>query len=175
MKTLRIIAVALVLSVALSPGAFSAPSIGLSLDVAAFQDAFLGQGSFQFGGDLRAMVSEEFQIRVPLSVAMRGRSFMFETGMQIVYYPWHSGPFMSLSLFQVGFSSQCENLENLVNLNEVLVGWTFAFGPGLFVEPCLVVRDPSGTFSDEYSSLKGTFPCYTTFRGRLMVGWFFWR
>lgn len=154
---------------------FASEKMGFSLDAAAVQDVFLGQGSYQVCADLRAMVSDEFQIRVPLGVAFCNQSLFFETGMQVVYYPWHEGPFMSLSLFQVGFSSNCENLDNMVSLNEVLVGWTFEFGPGIFVEPSIAIRDPSGTFSSEYSDLKGTFPCYSSFRGRLAVGWYFWR
>lgn len=165
----------IVLAIVLVPCVYSVSSIGFGLDAASAQDAAFGQGSVQLAGDLRATVSDEFQIRVPLALSMCDGSMLFEAGMQIVYYPWFKGPFMSLSLFQLGFSSQCENLDNIVNLNEVSIGWTFTFGPGIFVEPSLVVRDPSGTFSDEYSSLKGTFPCYTSFRGRLVVGWFFWR
>ena len=110
-----------------------------------------------------------------MAVSFIGESLMLEGGIDLVYYPWRTGPFLALSVFRMGFTGGCSNLENMVNLNEVQIGWTFEFGPGLFVEPGLAVRDPSGTFSDEYSRLKGTFPCYTTFRGKLSFGYWFWR
>lgn len=165
----------LVFCIVLPVGAFCSGRMGFGVDHASVQDVFFGQKSYQIAMDLRAMVSEEFQIRIPMAVSFVETSLMFEGGIVLVYYPWHTGPFMALSVFQMGFTSQCDNLENLVNLNEVQIGWTFEFGPGLFIEPSLAVRDPSGTFSDEYSRLKGTFPCYTTFRGKLAFGWWFWR
>ena len=165
----------LALCLILPVGAFCSGRMGFGADLASVQDVFLGQGSYQVALDIRTMVSEEFQIRIPMAVSFLRTSFMFEGGIVLAYYPWRTGPFMALSVFQMGFTDGCSNLENMVNLNEVQIGWTFEFGPGLFVEPSLAVRDPSGTFSDEYSRLKGTFPCYTTFRGKLSFGWWFWR
>jgi len=165
----------LLLAFVLLPGAFALPKTGFCADLAFAQDLILGEGSYQFTMDIRTMVSDEFQVRIPMAMTMNGESLMGECGIMVVYYPWRTGPFMGLSIFQMGFTSDCPQLPNLVNLNEVLLGWTFEFGPGLFVEPSLAIRDPSGTFSDEYSRLKGAFPCYTTFRGRLAFGWYFWR
>ena len=165
----------LVFCFALPVGAFCSGRMGFGVDLASAQDIFLGQGSFQISMDIRTMVSDEFQIRIPAAVSFVNESLMFEGGIELVYYPWRTGPFLALSVFQMGFTSGCGNLENMVNLNEVQIGWTFEFGPGLFVEPGLAVRDPSGMFSDEYSRLKGTFPCYTTFRGKLSFGYWFWR
>ncbi len=154
---------------------FCSGRMGFCTDFAALQDIFLGDGSFQLSLDLRVMVYDEFQVRIPVALSVNGTSLLCETGIILVYYPWQTGPFMGLSIFQAGFSHGDEVLEKLVNLNEVLLGWSFEFGPGLFIEPCLVIRDPSGTFSDEYSALKGAFPCYRMFRGRLSFGWYFWR
>ena len=164
-----------IICVALPAGVFCSGKMGFSADLASVQDIFLGQNSYQVSLDFRTMVSDEFQIRIPLSCTFIRTSLMFEGALVLVYYPWQTGPFLGLSVFQMGFTCNCPDLENLVNLNEVQIGWTFEFGPGLFVEPSLVVRDPSGTFSDEYSRLKGVFPCYTTFRGKLSFGWNFWR
>lgn len=149
--------------------------LGVSVDLACVQDVILGGRDFNATMDLRAGLSDRFQVRVPVSATVNGSSMMLEAGLGLFYYPWSSGPFLGLSLFQAGFTSGCADLDNMVSLNEVSLGWTFRFGPGLFVEPSLVVRDPSGTFTDEYSSLKGTFPCYTTYRFRLQFGWYFWR
>lgn len=166
---------AIIICVVLPAGVFCSGKIGFCADLASVQDIFLGQNSYQISLDFRTMVSDEFQIRIPLSATFIRTSLMLEGALMLVYYPWQTGPFLGLSVFQMGFTCQCPDLENLVNLNEVQIGWTFEFGPGLFVEPSLVVRDPSGTFSDEYSRLKGAFPCYTTFRGKLSFGWYFWR
>ena len=171
-KTLILI---LVFCFFLPVGAFSSGRMGVGADLASVQDIFLGQQSYQISMDLRTMVSDDFQIRIPMAVSFINESLMFEGGVELIYYPWRTGPFLALSVFRMGFTSGCSNLDNMVNLNEVQIGWTFEFGPGLFIEPGLAVRDPSGTFSDEYSRLKGTFPCYTTFRGKLSFGYWFWR
>ena len=170
----RCVLVILVL-VMVVPGLWAIDKIGCSADVAAVQDIFLGRESFQVSFDLRANVSDEFQLRVPLAVSVNKASFFGEAGIMLVYFPWEKGPFMGLSMLQIGLTRNCPDLQNLVNLNEVIFGWSFEFGPGLFVEPAISIRDPSGTFSDEYSLIKGTFPCYTTFRGRVCFGWYFWR
>ncbi len=150
-------------------------SFGFAGDLLFVQDFIFGEGSNNIQLDLRAMVSDNFQLRIPVGLSLNRQSFMVETGFFVVYYPWGTGPFMGLSVFQFGFTDGTDYLDSMVNLNEVAVGWTFEFGPGLFVEPSLSIRDPSGTFSDEYSSIKGVFPCYTVFRGRLSFGWYFWR
>ncbi len=157
------------------PCLWAIDKIGFSADLGSAQDIFLGKGSFQVSFDLRANVSEAFQLRIPLAVSVSKASFLGEAGIMLVYFPWEKGPFMGLSMLQIALTRNCPDLQNLVNLNEVIFGWSFEFGPGLFVEPALSIRDPSGTFSDEYSLIKGTFPCYTTFRGRVSFGWYFWR
>ena len=148
--------------------------LGAAVDLGVVQDIFLGGGSYNLAIDLRAMVTEDFQIRVPVTLVGNRRSFMEEVGLQLVYYPWGRGPFFGISMFQIGFTQGSSELERVINLNEVVLGWTFEFGPGLFVEPSLSIRDPSGTFSEEYSRIKGAFPCYTTFRARINFGWYFW-
>ncbi|MFC2821187.1 MAG: hypothetical protein ACTTJW_04950 [Sphaerochaeta sp.] len=181
MRTFTVYAV-LILLLAVPCALFGAPwyeagraELGFGADLASAQDIFLGKGSFHIAADIRMTVSEEFQIRIPLGFSINRTSQLWETGFDIVCYPWGAGPFISLSLFRAGFSRNCENIDSMVNLNEVSIGWTFEFGPELFVEPCLCVRDPSGTFTEEYSRIKGTFPCYTTFRGRIAFGWMFLR
>ena len=147
--------------------------LGFSLDFGAVQDPIFNKGSFQITGDFRFSLPDGFEVRLPLGFTKGGSSNLMEVGVMLTYYPWETGPFMGLTLFAVGFSNGSEVLENLINLNEVLLGWTFNLGHGLILEPSLCVRDPSGTFSEEYSQLKGTFPCYKTFRFRLSFGWFF--
>ena len=152
---------------------FCSNELGFSLDFGTVQDPVFNKGSFQITGDFRFSLPDGFELRLPLGFTKSGSANLMEVGIMLAYYPWGSGPFMGLSLFAVGFSNGSEVLENLINLNEVLVGWTINLGHGLLLEPSLCLRDPSGTFSEEYSSIKGTFPCYKTFRFRLSFGWFF--
>ncbi len=172
-------------------------NLGFAFDCAVVQDFVLSKGSFQLSGDFRVFAFDGFQLRLPIGFACnygsggadvsgraggsgRGGSrgsgsggYMFEFGALLVYYPWEKGPFMGLSLFQIGLTGDNSLLENLINLNEVVFGWTFDLGHGLLLEPSVSIRDPSGTFSDEYSKIKGVFPCYGTFRFRLSFGWLF--
>ena len=171
-RVLVIVSVLCLVSVSAVCGSYR---FGFAGDLGFAQDFIFGEGSNHIQVDLRAMVSDVFQVRIPLGLSLNRQSFMAEAGLFVLYYPWKTGPFMGLSVFQFGFTDGSCGLENMINLNEVVVGWSFEFGPGLFVEPSLSIRDPSGTFSDEYSEIKGVFPCYTVFRGRLSFGWYFWR
>lgn len=160
-------------------------NLGFAFDCAAVQDLFLSKGSFQLSGDFRVFAFDGFELRLPVGFSFNygsggvetggasGSVTMFEFGAMLVYYPWEKGPFMGLSLFQVGLTGDNELLENLINLNEVVFGWTFDLGHGLLIEPSICIRDPSGTFLEEYSKIKGVFPCYGTFRFRLSFGWLF--
>ena len=89
---------------ALPVGAFCSGRMGFGADLASVQDVFLGQGSYQISMDLRTMVSDEFQIRIPTAVSFINESLMFEGGIELVYYPWHTGPFLALSVFQSGMN-----------------------------------------------------------------------
>lgn len=165
----------------LTEALFCTSKLGFALDFATAQDPIFTPKSFQITGDFRCSLPDGFQLRLPLGFTLnteasknsKDKANLLELGVMLAYYPWETGPFMGLSLFSVGFSNGSETLENMINLNEVLLGWTFNLGYGLFIEPSLCIRDPSGTFSEEYSKIKGTFPCYSTFRFRLSFGWFF--
>lgn len=146
--------------------------LGAALDLGTVQDLALGKGSCQLNLDFRFDVMDSFQLRIPLSLSLCLPSTMLEAGIHLVYYPWQTGPFLGMSLVQTGFVFGDSSLDRVIALNEVVLGWTIGIGP-FFVEPSVAIRDPSGTFSNEYASLKGVFPCYTSFRARLIFGWNF--
>ena len=58
---------AMIICVALPVGAFCSGRMGFGADLASVQDIFLGEGSYQISLDLRTMVSDEFQIRIPFT------------------------------------------------------------------------------------------------------------
>ena len=58
----------------------SAGRMGASADLASVQDIFLGKGSYQISIDVRAMVSDEFQLRIPATLSMNKTSFLVRLG-----------------------------------------------------------------------------------------------
>ena len=145
---------------------------GAAIDAATVQDVFLGDSSWHVSLDLRCPVAEDFELRLPVSFTFNGKAVLTESGMQLVYRPWEGGLFMGLSLVQLGFlAGDTVAGATCTGLNEVFAGYTFRLSDGLVIEPSVTVRDPSGTYVEEYSLLKGEFPCYSRFRIRLSVGY----
>ena len=169
----KIITVIVLSIIALNCFCMSIPDLSFSIDGAFVQDFLFGEGSVQVTTDFGAQFSDEFQLRVPLSVTIFNNSYLEEVGLNLVYYPWNKGPFMGLTLFHVGFAQGTMELPNMIGLNEIILGWTLLLPYGFFVAPTMVIRDPSGTFGSEYSSIKGAFPCYSTYRFRLSCGYTF--
>lgn len=154
---------------------FAGIELGFALDTGTVQDFFIKNSSYNFSSDIRCRITPEFEARVPVGIVWKKEAKMFEAGLALIYYPFEkAGFFAGLSLIQFGFVRP-ENIlsENTISLNEVLLGWTFRFNNGIFIEPAVSIRDPSGTFADEYSLLKGAFPCYKTVRAHLSVGYRF--
>ena len=147
------------------------------IDLASVQDCIprWSDNTTQVSINATASFSEDFSFRVPLSFCINERSIMLETGIFLVYHPWEYGPFAGLSLLQFGFIAGDATLEkNIYSLNEALFGWTFAVTDHFLIEPSVSVKDPSGIYRDEYSALKGEYPCYKTVRFHLAVCWQFW-
>ena len=154
---------------------FASLSLALSADAGVLQDFAIRNSSYNFDIDARCKLTQAFEVRLPVGIVWNNNAKMFDLGLSLNYYPFDNlGLFVGLSLIQFGFVSP-EGLlsKSTINLNEVSVGWTFETKSGLFAEPSILIRDPSGTFSDEYSMIKGAFPCYKNFRARIMCGYKF--
>lgn len=165
----KIILLLLVLFTSFSVFAFS---FGIGADLGILQDVFIKTGDYQVNADLRASFSDSYELRVPVSVDISSGVYFAEAGVSFVYYPWQKGFFMGLSAVQIGYSiNQRIYDKTLFNLNEVLLGWTLKLPFGFFIEPSLVIRDPSGTYADEYSAILGAWPNYKRFRPRVLAGW----
>lgn len=150
-------------------------SLGATLDVGSVQDFLFKTNSYQYSADIRAALTDKFEVRVPATFCVTRGTKLIDSGVFLVYHPWPDyGLFMGLSLIQFAYIRGNENLEkSLYGLNEITLGWTFKFFKGLIVEPSISIHDPSGTFEDEYSLLKGQFPCYRKYRIKLSAGWSF--
>lgn len=147
----------------------------LGFDAGCVQDFLLKTDSFQMSANIGYSLNDKFELRLPFTVSMAPESQFFDVGIFLCYYPFDAYRFfMSLSLAQFGIVSGQTMLEkNFYGLNEVCLGYSFIFSKGLLLEPALVIRDPSGTFSEEYDMIRGSFPCNRTFRFRLNIGWSF--
>lgn len=165
----KIILLLLMLLTCLSVFAFS---FGMGADFGIIQDVLIKTGAYQANADLRAGFSDSYELRVPVSVDISNGVYFAEAGVSFVYYPWQKGFFMGLSAVQIGYSvNQRIYDKTIFNLNEVLLGWTFDLPFGLFMEPSIAIRDPSGTYQDEYSAILGAWPNYQRFRLRVILGW----
>lgn len=153
-------------------GAIWASSFGFGADLAFAQDFIINRNAVQANIDFRTAFGGQYELRVPITVDFADSNIFIEGGITFVYYPWDKGFYMGLSALQMGYSlKQRISGKALFNLNEVVVGWTLNLPWGFLVEPELVVRNPSGTYDDEYSELLGALGNYGRFRGRLLFGW----
>lgn len=152
---------------------FASVQFGLGCDLGSVQDLADKSKGYNLSIDTRLKITKTFEVRALLGLVKNSSSSLTEAGAFLVYYPFESkGFFVGLSLIQLGFVQPQSILsDSSVSLNEVLLGWTINTKSGFYIEPELSIRDPSGAFSDEYSLLKGAFPCYTDFRIHLNAGW----
>jgi len=145
---------------------------GVTADLGVVQDLIIKTNSYQANIDFRASFAESYQIRVPVSADITSENVFLEAGIIFAYYPWNKGFYLGLTAFQFGYSiKERLNDQALFNLNEIIAGWTFELPLGFIVEPQIVVRNPTGSYDTEYSSIKGGFGNYGRFRFRILAGW----
>jgi len=149
--------------------ALAFPRTAVCADLGTVQDIFISKKSFQaslYGG---FSMSKQFQLRVPVNITFTTKGkLMFDAGLLLTAYPFEDyGFFAGMTIVQFGTYKG-----KLYALNEVVVGWTFRLIKERFIiEPSVSFRDPSSTFTNEYATVRGIFPCYTQIRVHLMLGW----
>ena len=137
-------------------------------DTGTAQDIFISKTSYQAYLYTGFSMSEQFQLRVPMNFTFTNRGkMMFDAGLLLTAYPFEDlGFFAGMTIVQFG-----TYMKKLYALNEVVAGWTFRIRNRFIIEPSVSFRDPSSTFKNEYSTVRGIFPCYTQIRVHLMLGW----
>ena len=143
------------------------PPMAASIDLGVAQD-LLKKTCYQINADYRIRISDDFEARVPVTFSLAEKKWIIDAGISINYYPFDNGLYFGINAVEFGYTDSA-----FMALNEISAGWTFNFKTKLIIEPEIVIRDPSGTYSDEYSALKGTFSSYSTFRVRLKAGYKF--
>lgn len=151
-------------------------SFGFSLDLSAdafiLKDFIMRSPDYQGGISASLMLDGDFQIRVPLTVTYKANSVCFEGALKVSYYPFSKGLFLSISMLDMAYVyNMRDKSAKQYTLNEIEAGWTFFIGKRFFIEPSVCVRDPSGTFVDEYEELRGMFKSYSKIKIRLLCGY----
>jgi hypothetical protein len=127
--------------------------------------------------DLGLRFSSGFGIRFPLtfiSDTSISEVSMLGFGLFLDYRPLYDGFFVSVSLLERGlFFGMDKPTEQNLYLNEVAFGYTWHLFSPLFLEPRILLRDPSGVFQSEYDSISGAFPDFSSVRFSISVGWDF--
>ena len=156
-----------------SAGIFGRGDDRFSLDFdSAFAADLVFARSTQFclGAELR--LDRELSLRLVQTACVAGKEVFAESGLFLVYHPYGTGPFVSLSLLHFGFEVGQKLLsQSLFSLNEVSLGWVWSFDEHLCLRAEAVFRDPSGAFREEYSIIRSGYRDYGTFRVRLALGW----
>lgn len=147
---------------------FAFPEIGFAADLLFVQD-FPNKVSKQFNADVRVNLPGDFEARLPVTFTFSDKAKILDLGVSINCYPFEKYLYFGISAIQFAYFDK-----SILAMNEVYIGCTFnLFKTGFFVEPELCIRDPSATYADEYSMLRGVFPSYQSFRIRLKTGYKF--
>lgn len=124
-----------------------------------------------------ATLSGGVTVKLPISFLADytgGDEMLLDIGLNLVYHPWITGPFISLSLAQVCLFIGAEAPDEPVQyLHEIAFGYTWRFAPSWYVEPSLLYRDPSDSFPESFSYINDLIPSYGKFRFCLEFGWVF--
>lgn len=147
---------------------FAFPDVGIAADLLFAQD-FLNKNSKQFNADIRMNLPGDFEARIPVTFTFSDKEKILDFGVSINYYPFEKFLYFGISAIQFAYFDK-----SVLAMNEVYIGCTFnLFKTSFFLEPELCIRDPSATYTDEYSMLRGKFPSYQSFRIRLKTGYKF--
>lgn len=134
----------------------------------------LWDDTLPLGLEVVADCGERFSFRIPLSFNTRldGRDVSaFRWGVMVDYRPFDSGLFLSLGMFQSAYLFGSDKpQEDHLYLNEIAIGWRQKIGSWAFVEPKLVLSDPTGVFATERALWKQAMGEETDVRFSLVAG-----
>jgi hypothetical protein len=171
-KILLTLAFALLLS---SVWAEGESSLSLGLDLRGFDALLLP--TLQTKAEVKLTINAEFALRIPVSLTsdlLYNEVELWEFGLFLDYHPFRNGLYLSVSLIQMGiFTGLDKPEENILYLNEVAFGYIWHITKSLYLEPRLVITDPSGVFESEYGQVMHTFPDRSQFRIFFLLGWEF--
>jgi len=150
---------------------FSLYAISLNLDLSTACDFAFSSGQ-EYYVDAQFPILEGFCLTVPISLCCYDSLALGTVGLELAYYPWNKGAFVSFTILELGKELNSNFLEKeLFSLNEIKLGWKQEFSNNFQVELQLDVRNPSKTFEDEYEKIRTVFPNYKDLRIRILVGW----
>lgn len=165
---------AIVLALLLSPvWAEDESCLSLAFDLRALDALFLP--TLQAQAEVKMNINTEFSLRLPVTLTseLRQNDIRFwEFGLFLDYHPFRTPLYLSVSLMQMGMFSGFDKPESsILYLNEVAFGYTWYISNTLYIEPRLVITDPSGVFESAYELLMLTFPDRSKFRIFFLFGW----
>ena len=147
-------------------------SLSLGLDLRGLDALFMP--TLQASAEARLSLNDEFSLRIPLSLTsdlLYNEVRLWQFGLFLDYYPFRGGLYLSVSLLQMGmFRGFDKPDESILYLNEVAFGYTWHISRSVYLEPRLVITDPSGVFGSEYALVKRMFPDRSKFRISLLFG-----
>ena len=150
-------------------------SLSLALDLRGLDALFLP--TMQTKAELAMAINAEFSLRIPVSLTrdlLYNDVNLWEVGLFLDYHPFQNGVYLSVSLVQMGIFTGLDKPEtDTLYLNEVAFGLTWHITNNLYLEPRLVIADPSGVFETEYDLVMRTFPDRSKFRIFFLFGWEF--
>jgi len=150
-------------------------SLSLGLDLRGLDALFLP--TLQAEAGLRLEINREFSLRIPVRLTsdmLYNDVELWEFGLFLEYHPFRNGLYLSVSLVQMGIFTGFDKPEAaILYLNEVVFGFTWHITKSLYLEPRLVITDPSGVFESEYEQVMHIFPDRSKFRIFFLFGWEF--
>jgi len=153
----------------------SESTLSLGLDLRGLDALFLP--TLQAEAELRLEINAEFSLRIPVSLTsdlLYNEVELWEFGLFLDYHPFQNGLYLSVSLIQMGVFSGFDKPEtSTLYFSEVAFGYTWHITKTLYLEPRLVIADPSGVFESEYDQVMRTFPDRSKFRIFFLFGWEF--
>jgi len=97
-----------------------------------------------------------------------GGEQLLELAIALKYHPWETGPFVGFTLAHAClFVGRWRPQEPNHFLNGMMFGYTFEVNDRYCVEPVLLFRDPSDSFTESWAYINALVPAYSRFRFRL--------
>lgn len=147
----------------------------LTLDAASIDAVWDMHAIFRLGFEMRHQSG--IGLKIPLSLTLDrsgGGEALLESAVKLLCLPWSAGPFICISLVRVClFVGPYLPQERIHYLNELEFGYSWEFLPGWFVQPSILLRDPSNGFPESHAYIQGLIPSYGRLRFCMEFGWNF--
>ena len=114
--------------------------------------------------NIGATLERDLAVEIPVGLYFDnsgGSEILLDTSINLLIYPWESGPYISLSLINlIVFLGEYRPHESIHYLHKMGFGYRIVINERFALSPQLIIVDPSQMYQESLSYIQGFIPSY---------------